>query len=365
MAEPLKYLYNEAYVGQLGSALLAEYPAFDAAAFAQAVLDEAWEERELKQRMRHITGCMHRFLPGEYREALAILQRAIPRLPGRGLENIVFPDYAELYGLEDWEASLAALALFTQHSTSEFAVRPFIVRYPEETMARMLVWAGNDNHHVRRLASEGCRPRLPWGMALKLFQRDPGPVLPILERLKDDPSEYVRKSVANNLNDIAKDHPDVVLALAQRWLGQSERTDWIVRHGCRTLLRRGHAEALALFGFASGGGTIAVEQFELERAEVAIGETLAFRFAVRNDGDAGRKLRIEYAVDYRKANGKLSRKVFMAAERWCDSGGRVAAAKTQSFRDMTTRKHYEGEHRLTLLVNGEEAGALVFAVTAG
>ena len=129
----------------------------------------------------------------------------------------VFTDYVEVYGLDDWEASIPALEEFTQQFSAEFAIRPFIVRYPERTMAQMLTWAGHESAEVRRLASEGCRPRLPWGIRLQDLVADPSPILPILERLKNDESESVRRSVANNLNDISKDNADVVLDLLPAW----------------------------------------------------------------------------------------------------------------------------------------------------
>ena len=168
--------------------------------------------------MRHVTTCLNAFLPPEYEEAIIILRKVAPNLSNHTLASIVFPDFVEVYGLEDWDVSLPALEWFTQYSTSEYAVRPFIQQAPDIMIEQMMKWSFHHNHHVRRLASEGIRPRLPWGIALQQFKVDPTPIIPILTNLKEDESLYVRKSVANNLNDISKDHPAIVLDLAKEWL---------------------------------------------------------------------------------------------------------------------------------------------------
>ncbi|MBC8080209.1 MAG: hypothetical protein H7X86_07675 [Gorillibacterium sp.] len=168
-----------------------------------------------------------------------------------------FSDFVAIYGQEDaqWELSMLALERFTQRSSAEFAIRPFLLRNPGRVMGQMEIWSQHPNEHVRRLSSEGCRPRLPWGVSLPMFKRDPTPVLSILEHLKADPSLYVRKSVANNLNDIAKDHPGVVLETVRCWKGVDPKTDWIIRQGCRTLIRKADPEVLTLFGYAADAGS--------------------------------------------------------------------------------------------------------------
>ena len=353
MPEPLKNMYSRAVVEELASGLRAAYKQFDTQKFLAQVFDDEWEQRELKQRIRHIAHCMHEALPGDYRKALAVLSKAAPQFSG--FKAIVFPDFVEVYGVDDYEASVPALELFTQFSTSEYAVRPFIKKYPA-MMQQMLQWAHHPNHHVRRLASEGSRPRLPWGMALPKFKKDPAPVLPILEQLRADESDYVRRSVANNLNDIAKDNPDVVLEVVRRWKGHHPETDRLVRHACRTLLKRSHPEALALFGF----GKIKVEIEELAVSpEVRIGGELKFGFVLRTRANP---VRIEYAIDYVKSGGKLSRKVFALAELKGEPVGEKRFERRHSFRDMTTRKHYAGVHVFTLIVNGREVAAEEFSV---
>ncbi|MFC1853735.1 DNA alkylation repair protein, partial [candidate division CSSED10-310 bacterium] len=247
MAEKLKNLFfTFAFIDQLGHAIRQENPAFDAASFEQLVFDESWHDKELKERMRHVSFCLRETLPSDYPMALDILLKVAPSFSS--FDAMVFPDYVECFGLDHWDISLAALKIFTQISSSEFAIRAFLIKDPERAMASLLLWADDENHHVRRLTSEGCRPRLPWAVALPFFKEDPGLIFPVLEKLKDDESDYVRKSVANNLNDISKDHPELVLAICERWLGHTKNTDWIVKHACRGMLKKSNEKALQLFG---------------------------------------------------------------------------------------------------------------------
>jgi len=356
MADLLKDRFTRSLLEQFADGVREAYPAFDREAFLAAVFDDAWADKELKQRFRAITLALGRTLPADYKEAIAVLEAITDRF--RGFDYLFFPDFVMVYGQDDWDTSMRALERFTMASSSEEAVRPFIKRDPERMMAQMRRWAEHPNHHVRRLASEGCRPRLPWMMALDDFKRDPSPILPILERLKDDESEYVRRSVANNLNDISKDHPALVLELAQRWHGKSERTDAILKHACRTLLKRGVPEALALFGFAPAAG-VTVSDFRLESDAVPFGGDLVFAWQLRLDADEPVPVRIDYAIDYVKKSGKTTRKVFKLSERSV-SPGSLAYARKQSLRDMTTRKHYPGMHRVTLIINGREAASAAF-----
>jgi 3-methyladenine DNA glycosylase AlkC len=347
MPEALKHRYSKRYVATLARAVARVEPRFDSDAFAAAVLGRGWARLELKRRLRRITETLQAFVPGDYRGQLAVLDRVAPGFGG--FEAMYFPDFVELYGLEDFDASVAALARFTVYSSSEFAVRPFIVRYGERMLAVMRAWAAHPDENVRRLASEGCRPRLPWAMALPQFKRDPAPVLPILEALRDDPSETVRRSVANNLNDIAKDHPEVVLEIARRWLGRSQETDRLVRHACRTLLKRGDQRALRLFD-QHDDVPVTVSRLQLGASQLPIGADLEFSFEVRAAGAT--RARIEYAVDFVKRNGSTSRKVFQVAIRPLAAGAPLVLARRHRFRDFTTRKHHPGRHRITILVNG-------------
>ncbi|RKN84531.1 DNA alkylation repair protein [Paenibacillus ginsengarvi] len=358
MAELLKEIYNEAFFEQLTGKLKTEYPHFPERAFLELVYADDWEALALKQRMRRITESLRSALPADYREALSILKRTA--VDSRGLPYMLYPDFVERYGLEDPEASIEALALFTRYSSSEFAVRPFIVRYPSLMLEQLKVWAANPDEHVRRLASEGSRPRLPWAMALGEFKRDPRPILELLELLKEDESEYVRRSVANNLNDIAKDHPDLVLDTARKWYGQHPHTDWIVRHGCRGLLKRCDPEALRFFGFVPAEA-IEVRGLTVAPEAVRIGASALMGFTLVNHGEESARLRIEYGIDFVKANGRSSRKLFKLSEKTYAPGA-CAVSFSHSFMQLTTRKHYPGEHGLAVIVNGSEKALVPFCL---
>jgi 3-methyladenine DNA glycosylase AlkC len=263
-----------------------------------------------------------------------------------------FPDYVEVYGLDDWEASIPALEQFTQQVSAEFAIRPFIVRYPERTLAKMLEWAEHKDPRVRRLASEGCRPRLPWGMALSALKADPSPILPILDALKGDPSESVRRSVANNLNDISKDNPDIVLEVLARW--QTDGTDEIRRitsHALRTLIKQGHPEALELLGYPSHPA-IAVRNMTVEPATILMGEKVTLSFEIASLGDQPQNLMIDYVVHLMRANGKQTAKVFKLTKRTLQPGQVLQITRQHSFAPVTTRKYYPGEHAIEPKING-------------
>jgi len=193
-------------------------------------------------------------------------------------------------------------------------------------------------------------------MRLPQFISDPAPLLPVLEQLKDDPSEYVRRSVANHLNDIAKDHPEIVLALAQRWRGRSPATDRLVKHACRTLLKRGDARALQLFG-QTHGIEVRVRRFAFAATRVPIGTDLGFSFDLVLDESDSCRVRLEYAVDFVKARGHTARKVFKISEREMVPGQSLHFTRRHRFDDLSTRTHHPGKHRIAIIVNGVQRAA--------
>ncbi len=342
-------LYKTELIENLADELSKAYPTFSKKDFIKAVFSSEWKSLELKQRMRHITHRLHDFLPKEYDRAIEILMATSTKVSG--FMAMSYSDFVEVYGQGDWNLSMEALACFTKSCSSEFAIRPFLDAKPKEGMKQMLLWSTDENEHVRRFSSEGCRPRLPWGMALKKFIADPSSILPILENLKDDSSEYVRKSVANNLNDISKDHPDTVLNICESWQGKSKNTDWIIKHACRTLLKRGNKRAMILFGFGDPKN-IEVSGFKAEKKKLKIGEQTAFHFEISVDEKQKKKLRIEYKVHFVKASGKTSPKVFQISEKEWLPDNHIVKFK-HDFQERTTRKHYPGEHRIEIIVNGD------------
>ncbi|TFE23670.1 DNA alkylation repair protein [Cohnella luojiensis] len=352
MAEPLKAMYNEPFLRAFNDIVRKAYPAFDGEAFVRLALAEGWDELELKGRMRRITASLGAALPAEYEAALDVLEAIAEEC--RGFPYLFFPDFVEVYGLAHWERSVAALELFTRMSSSEFAVRPYLKHDQPRMMAQMELWSRHPNEHVRRLASEGCRPRLPWADALPALKRDPSPIWPILERLKADPSEYVRRSVANNLNDISKDHPDKVLAIAKSWIGAREETDWIVRHGCRGLLRSADPAAMALFGIVPVPEA-QVTEWTVTPSALEIGGSVEFRYGLQVPADEPVKLRLELAVSFPRTTGKVYRKLFKLSEKTASGGSLLQGGRSFSFADLSTRRHYPGIHQLALVVNGQEA----------
>lgn len=365
MAPLLKNKFNHQQVSELALNIKTVYRQFQIDDFINDVIDESWVELELKARMRQITINLGKHLPKNYNQALLILDQAIANYPPdfNDFTLMVFPDFVEVFGQNksQRDLSIEALKRYTPFSSSEFAVRPFIVNDEKRMMQEMLIWAKDENPHVRRLASEGCRPLLPWGQVLVNFKKDPTLILPILEQLKTDSSLYVRKSVANNLNDISKSHPDLVIKIAKNWYGKNQNTDWILKHSCRTLLKKGNSEILALFGYHDIKN-IEIQNFVLETNSVIYGEKISFSFAVSTNESV--KLRLEYAIDYVKANGKRNQKIFQISESSLEAGQIKKYIKTHSFLDLSSRKHYPGTHSITLIVNGQRQTTFDFELLA-
>jgi len=359
MAEPFKNLYNKEYIELLSHNLKKHYRDFKAEDFTNAIFNDMWENLELKQRMRHIALTLKLYLPDDYQESINILKNTSSDITIEyGLENMIFQDFVEVYGLEYFDMSLDALEHFTKTSSSEFAIRAFILKDSSKTMSKMIEWARSENEHVRRLASEGCRPRLPWAVVLPEFKKDPSKVLKILEILQDDKSPYVRKSVANNLNDISKDNPSLVISTTKRWLKQNKEKDKLLKHGCRTLLKQSDKQILELFGYKDVNN-IKVDNFKLQK-EVKIGDSLEFSFDINSNENLG-KLRVEYIVEFVRLKNKSSKKVFMISDGEFNTKVKHVK-KLHSFKPITTRKYYSGEHKIYLLINGVEFEYGVFSL---
>ena len=348
MAEQLKNLYSKEFIDKLANKLFLTYAKFEKEKFINSIFDNTWRDLELKARMRHISLNLNTFLPLSYKEQLEILKKV--KEDFGGLEAMVFQDFVEVFGLDDLTESLKALEVFTINSSSEFAIRQFILKYEDKTMEQMKIWAKSQNEHLRRLASEGCRPRLPWAVALPKFKKNPTKVLEIIELLKNDSSKYVQKSVANNLNDISKDNPDLVIDFVKNNLGVSKELDWICKHASRTLLKIGDEKILKLFGLEKVNH-INITNFCYDK-KVKLGEDLTFSFELNSNKNIG-NIRVEYAIDYLKSNKTHNRKIFMISQNEIKSFSKIFIKK-QNFKNMTTRKHYEGKHFISLLINGEE-----------
>jgi 3-methyladenine DNA glycosylase AlkC len=358
MAELFKYIYNEVFFDTFTSVIQQIIPDFDKKSFIKDIYDKDWEKRELKQRMRHITNVLKIYLSHDFDDNVETILKLIPLLEENAskygnLEFIFFPDFIEVYGSDNYLTSIRAFETITQFISCEFAVRPFIIRYKETMIKQMLDWSNHKHPAVRRLASEGSRPRLPWAMAIPSLKETPSSIIPLLENLKNDQSESVRRSVANNLNDISKDHPDLVIKMAKSWQGESLETDRLIKHACRTLLKQGNAEVMDMFGFGSVD-KIRLIDFLILTPRVKIGQFLEFTFRLVNASHSFSKIRLEYGMYYQKANGTLSKKVFLISEKNYPEKSTTTINRRQSFKIITTRKFHPGLHQVSIIINGIE-----------
>jgi len=354
-------------VENLAQALQAVRPDFPAREFVAANLD-GLGALEMKARITHISGVMQRFIPASYPDALAMVQAAIllddddgkPRLGGFAAWPLL--DWVETQGLGHPEISLAALHRMTGRFTAEFAIRPYLEKHTELCLETLPVWATDPDPHVRRLVSEGTRPRLPWGRRLALFMADPAPVLELLEVLKDDPEEYVRRSVANNLNDIAKDHPDLAASVAAHWMkNATPDRQRLVKHGLRTLVKQGHTGALEALGYTTRPEVEV--RFATGAKMVRLGEDLTLEATITSTGKKAQKLVVDFVVHYRKANGTLAPKIFKWKVLDLPPGGQAVLKKRQRMVSRSVRNLYPGKHAVGVLVAGRERASREFRLT--
>lgn len=357
MAQPLKNLLGPEIVREIAREIAGAWPSFAGAKFIAACLD-GLDRLELSARAAHIADAMHLHLPRPFPAAAEVLLASLgpeAASDGSGVGNLRYWPHAtfvQKYGLDDFEAAMAAQHEITKHFSAEFSIRAFLVRHPERTYDRLLTWAHDENVHVRRLVSEGTRPRLPWAPRLRVYQEDPRPVVRLLELLKDDRERYVQRSVANNLNDISKDHPELALEICRRWLaGATRQRKWIVRHALRSLVKKGHRGALAALG-AGARPAIRVAAVRLAPRGVKLGGELRFSFEIASTGKRPQRLLVDYVVHFIKASGKARPKVFKLRRLVLPPAGRAQLAGAVSFADMTTRRHYPGPHRIDALING-------------
>ncbi|MGO4557343.1 DNA alkylation repair protein [Rhizobiales bacterium 3FA27D7] len=356
-APALKEIFDRARLGHFAAETAAISPGFDAGRFLALATDNL-DALGIMQRLRQTAVSFHATLPGAYGEALEVLTALAPRI-NHGFASIVLPEFVALYGQDHFDLSMWALHLFTRYGSAEFAIRHFLARDFERTLAVMVGWAEDDNEHVRRLASEGSRPRLPWSFNLKNLIADPAPTAPILEALNSDPSLYVRKSVANHLNDITKDNPDRVIAQVSAWEMGNAHTAWIVRHALRTMIKKGEPRALALIG-TTGKPEVQIGHFSVTPAAIRLGERIQLDARLVSSAATEQKLVVDYAVHYVKKAGTASKKVFKLKEIALAPGAGAEFSIGQTVRDFTTRKHHAGHHRVELIVNGETLAASGF-----
>jgi 3-methyladenine DNA glycosylase AlkC len=373
MAEPFKNLINARTARELGAHVARVHPAFDRPRFERLAL-AGLDTLELKARALHLCAALEATLPTDFDAAAAVLQAALaPPLaddalsghdPDAGVAGWALwavGEFTARRGLAQPRRALELLHAITQRFTAEFAIRPFLMTHPELTLATLQRWSTDASAHVRRLVSEGSRPRLPWGLQLKALIDDPSPTLPLLRALQDDPSEYVRRSVANHLNDIAKDHPELVAAWVEQHLPEaSAERRALLRHASRTLIKRGHARTLKAWGLGNALRGDAALALSPRRAH--IGGALTLAVTLHSRARSAQRLVVDYAWFRRLADGSLAPKVFKGWTIELAAGEHRTLTKRHSLKPVTTRRDHPGEHAIELRVNGRAVARKAFTL---
>lgn len=351
MAEPFKNFIDAALVARVATKLAAAWPAFDTKRFRRLAA-HGLDGLEMKARAMQVCAALEATLPADFDAAAALCEAVLQgddALDGWALWS--FGEFVARRGIDRPERALQVLHALTQRFTAEFAIRPFIVKHPALVFATLERWTRDPSEHVRRLVSEGSRPRLPWGLRLASLVADPAPTLPLLAALQDDPSEYVRRSVANHLNDIAKDHPALVAAWLEAHLPDaSPERQALLRHASRTLVKAGDARVLAAWGLGQPlRGTLA---FTLAPPRVRVGEVLELQVEITSRAAKPQRLVIDYAVHHVKAGGHTTPKVFKGWTLELPARGTLVLAKRHSMKAVTTRRYHAGRHAVSVQVNG-------------
>ncbi|MFN8125895.1 MAG: hypothetical protein U0R64_05235 [Candidatus Nanopelagicales bacterium] len=362
MAEPLKDRFDDALVGRLAARLAPVVPDLDVDSFVTAATAD-FPDLELSQRAQAVASALADVLPADPATAIDLIRRSTPE-PADTADwpawdaFMMWPltIYVAEHGQGCFEESMAAQHALTQVFTCEFSIRAFLIEQPLPTLARLSDWVRDPSEHVRRLVSEGTRPRLPWASRLPEFVADPAPILPLLEALRDDPSEYVRRSVANNLNDIAKDHPDVTLAVAERWLAEDPGRRSLVRHGLRTLVKAGDSRALAVLGY--GPSPVMVSDLGATPAAASIGDSLRIETTLHNPTGQMAPVLVDLVVAFPRPGKAPRRKVFVAGEHEIGAHATRTIRRSVSLAQLSTRRVYPGTHTVEVVVNGVPSGSL-------
>jgi 3-methyladenine DNA glycosylase AlkC len=372
MADALKTFFSPALVRRLAGEVAQVYPEFRSTSFIKAAT-RGLDERELLDRGKHIARVLAGHLPPDYPTALGVLleslgaEHAGDELVGAGMMPFFYYPHTVFvaeHGLDHFDLSMQAQHELTRRFTAEWSIRPFIARYPERTFGVLREWARDPSPHVRRLVSEGTRLRLPWGMRVQWLDQNPSRVVELLELLKDDPATVVRRSVANNLNDLGKVHPDLLATTCASWLRNAtgERRA-LVEHALRSAVKRGDAKALRLLGYGRKPA-VAVENVRMLPKRVAIGGRVVISFVIRNTSRSKQDLLVDLGVHFVKGRGKASRKVFKVKRVSLAGGARAEMSTGVSLAVHTTRKPNPGKHAVDVIVNGTAVPVGAFSVVS-
>jgi len=371
MPEPFKNLFNRQIILGMAENFQKQWPEFDDKGFSDTA-SKNLDALELKERSEQIMNAMIEYLPSDFTKAGEILLASLsPALDGdifgvtiddngiAGWAIMPMTHYVGLRGHNHFDLSMTLFKEFTKRFSSEFGIRFFLLDSPEKTLSVLKKWTKDSDKHVRRLVSEGTRPRLPWAMQLPVFIKNPLPVIELLEMLKDDDEEYVRHSVANNLNDIARDHPDVVVEIAEKWMkGVSREREKLIRHACRTLIKKGNKRVLRVFGYEPPN--IQQVSIDVQTPEVVFGTALQFSASICSGASYDQPLMIDYIIHHQKANGKTSPKVFKWRTKSLAARKSLTLTKKHTIKKITTRVYYPGVHTVEVMVNSVSVGTADF-----
>jgi len=371
MPEPFKNMISKKVIAGMASHFKKHWPDFNADGFIVSATKNL-NSLELKERTDQVTDAMHKYFPPDFAAAGKMMLASLGSPVGgetsgsmvdiegiTGWAVIPMTNYVGLYGGRQFELSMTLFKEMTKRATAEFGIRHFLLEHPEETLSVLRLWAADEDYHVRRLVSEGIRPRLPWASRLSAFVKDPFPVIELLELLKDDDKEYVRRSVANNLNDISKDHPDLVADIAERWLKEATKErEKLVSHACRTLKKKGHKKTLQILGF--GVPRIKKSSINILTPELKFGDSLQFELIIISDLGKDQDLMIDYIIHHQKANGTTSPKVFKWRTTTLQANEKLSLTKKHAIKKITTRIYYPGLHVIEVMVNGVSLGTSGF-----
>jgi len=361
---PFKDHISRDSVRQLGEVLAADHDRFDARSFGEEA-SRGLDRLELKARVAQVAGVLARHLPDDFESAVGVVLRTVPASELTMWEAWPVTEWVAAAGADAPAAALEALAAITGKASGEFAIRPFIGRYPDLTFETMQRWTEHPDADVRRLVSEGSRPRLPWAPRVPQLEAEPCWAVPLLDRLRNDPSPYVRRSVANHLNDISKLDPHGALEVAERWTADGgSHVAAVVRHGLRTLVKAGDARALALVG-ADAQAQIEVRDFTVLTGTVSLGGELVWRcrLTARHDGPVVAV--VDYVVHFAGARGAHRHKVFKLSTMRLEPGRPAEIVRRHSFVPVTTRRYHAGRHRVEVQVNGRVLGGGDFDLVLG
>ena len=362
----LRDVFSRNTIEIIANSIFTAWSGFDRNSFIKNCLDGLFD-LSFGDRAKRIVTVLHEYLPANFEYAVSILTQSLgPELKGDefsgfdGFYIMPLAGYISKYGIEFPNLALPALYEMTKRFSAEGDIRAFIERYPKKTYAFLESLVADPSPFARRLASEGTRPRLPLASRLRAYQRDPTPVIRLLDRLYTDANLMVRRSVANNINDITKDNSEIAVDTLARWKQEnpSAELDWIVRHGLRTLIKQDDPAALSLLGF--DGHDFDLEGFSINRARIALGEDLTFRITIRSRGDRRQKLALNYVVFFVKANGRCRPKVFRLPKKEIEAGESIVIEKTHRFRPFRNQTFHSGVHSLEVRVNGVSSGTKEF-----